>query len=286
VAALRVISVTGGKGGVGKSHLVANLGVVAARRGLRSVVIDADAGLASVHVLFGLEAPLHVGDVLDGATLDEALLRTTHGLSILPAASGERSLTFLAQSQQLLLRELWDALAERFDVILIDCPPGLHRDALLAAASAERVLLVATPEPTSLVDAATLAQTLHAETAVRTVDVVVNGTRSEKQGQLAFGRLQGLAATAPSPRLAHLGSLPDDHNVRRAAALSRPLVTLAPSSPAARAVERLAVELFDAEPRPLEHVGGAVIGVERRLREAGASSPTQPGPHTPGRWAS
>lgn len=285
MATLRVISVTGGKGGVGKSHLVANLGVLAAKRGLRSIIVDADVGLASVHVLFGLEPALHVGDVLDGAALDEALLKTPHGVALLPASSGERSLTFLAESQQVLLRQLWDEVAERFDVVLIDCPPGLHRDALHAAASAERVVLVATPEPTSLVDAATLAHTLHAETAVRAVDVVVNGTRSEKQGQLAFGRLQGLATGAPAPRLGYLGSLPDDHNVRRAAALSRPLVTLAPSSPAARAVDRIAAELFDTEPRALEHGGGAVIGLERRLRES-ASSPTQPGPWTPGRWVS
>ncbi len=270
VATLRVISVTGGKGGVGKSHLVANLGVLAAKRGLRCVVIDADAGLASVHVLFGLEPSSHVGHVLGGASLDEALLQTPQGLAILPAASGERALTFLGEREQVLMRDVWDALAEQFDVILIDCPPGLHRDALVAAASAERVVLVAMPEPTSLADAATLAQTLHAELAVRAVDVVVNGTRSEKQGQLAFGRLQGLASALPAPRLSYLGSLPDDQNVRRATALAQPLVTLTPSSPAARAVERIAVELFDKEPRPFEHVGGPVIGMERRLRETAA----------------
>lgn len=281
VASLRVISVTGGKGGVGKTHLVANLAVLAARRGLRTVVIDADTGLASVHVLFGLSANLHVGDVLEGADLDEALLQTPHGPSVLPAASGERSLTFLAESQQLSLRGVWDELAERFDVVLIDCPPGMGRDALFAAASAERIVLVATPEPTSLSDAAALAQALQEHTGARIVDVVVNGTRSERQGQLAFGRLQACSTSAATPKLVYLGSLPDDHNVRRAAALSRPLVTLAPASPAARAIDRLACELFDTEPRPLENLGGSTIGLERRLREAEATQPQSP---TPGRW--
>lgn len=281
MAALRVISVTGGKGGVGKSHLVANLGVLGARRGLRTVIVDADVGLASVHVLFGVTPPLHVGDVLDGATLDEALLETPQGCSLLPASSGERTLTYLAESQQLLLRQVWDELAERFDVVLLDCPPGLGRDALLSASAATRVVLVATPEPTSLVDAAVIAGALHELTPVRAVDVVVNGTRSERQGQLAFGRLQAQVASSPSPSLRYLGSLPDDHNVRRAAALSRPLVTLAPASPAARALEKLADDLLDEGTAPAANAA-ASIGFERRLREA---APTRRGRDTPGPWS-
>lgn len=269
MAALRVISVTGGKGGVGKSHLVANLGVLAVQRGLRAVIIDADVGLASVHVLFGLTANLHIGDVLDGVVLDEALLHTPEGLALLPAASGERSLTHLVEGQRFALRAVWEQLAERFDVVLIDCPPGLSRDALFSAAAAERVVLVATPEPTSLLDAATLAHALHQQTAIRSLDVVINGTRSERQGQLAYGKLQACSSVAPTPKLSYLGSLPDDHNVRRAAALSRPLVTLAAASPAARAIERLAALLLDGE-RTLENAGGSLLGIERRLREADA----------------
>ncbi len=270
MAALRVISVTGGKGGVGKSHLVANLGVLAARRGLRTVIIDADVGLASVHVLFGLTANLHVGDVLDGVALDEALLVTPEGLALLPAASGERSLTHLVEGQRFQLRAVWEQLAERFDVVLIDCPPGLSRDALFSAAAADRVVLVATPEPTSLLDAATLAHALHHQTAIRSLDIVINGTRSERQGQLAYGKLQACSSLAPTPRLAYLGSLPDDHNVRRAAALSRPLVTLASASPASRAIERLAASLLDGEVPGVDNSGGSLLGLERRLRESEA----------------
>lgn len=267
MARLRVISVTGGKGGVGKTHLVANLGVLAAKRGLKTVIVDADAGLASAHVLFGLEPSLHVGDVLEGAALDEVLLATPHGVSVLPGGSGERSLTHLAQSQQLQLRGVWESLAERFDVVLLDCPPGLGRDALDAAGAAGRVLLVATPEPTSLVDASVIAHALYEHSGVRAADVVVNGTRSERQGQLAFGKLQA-SLGALSPSLRYLGSLPDDHNVRRAAALSRPLVTLAPSSPAARALDRWAGAVLDAD---APQVAGPTIGLERRLREASAT---------------
>jgi len=256
--------VTGGKGGVGKTHLVANLGVVAARRGFKTVVIDADAALASLHVLFGLTPDLHFGDVLDGASLDEALLETPQGVALLPASSGERSLIRLADSQRLLQRAVWDELAERFDLVLIDCPPGMGRDALEAAAAADQVVLVTTPEPTALVDAGTIALALDQEVGVRKIDVVINAIRSDRQAALAFSRLHGCEA-AGGPRLRLLGALPDDHNVRRAAALSRPLVTLAPSSPAARAIERLADGLLAAPSEELP--GGGVIGFERRLRE-------------------
>ncbi|MBE2250580.1 MAG: P-loop NTPase [Myxococcus sp.] len=272
MASLRVISVTGGKGGVGKTHLVANLGVLAVQRRLRTVIIDADVGLASAHVLFGLTPTLHVGDVLDGAELDEALMSTPQGVALLPAASGERSLTYLSDEQRQLMRAVWEQLAERFDVVLIDCPPGIGRDALFSASAADRVLLLATPEPTSLLDAATLAHALHHHTAIRTIDVVINGARSDRQGQLAFGKLQACSALAPTPKLSYLGSLPDDHNIRRAAALSQPLVTLASASPAARAMERLATSLLDGNTPEhlLANSGGSLLGFERRLREADA----------------
>lgn len=247
--------------------MVANLSVLTAGRGLKTLVVDADLGLAGIHVLFGLTPSLHIGDVLDGAPVDEALLSTREGVTILPAATGDTSLTHLAMTHRLLVRQLWDDLAERFDVIFLDCPPGLHRDGVWFAAAAQRVVLVATAEPTSVVDAAAVACTLKAQTAVRSADVIVNCVRSERQAQLAFGRLQNLCDASDSIRLNFAGSVPDDHNMRRAGGLSRPLVSLAPRSPAARALASLELNLLGPGFPSHENVGGDVVGFGRRLRE-------------------
>jgi flagellar biosynthesis protein FlhG len=263
MAVLRVISVTSGKGGVGKSHLAANLATVAAHRGLRSVAIDADVGLANLDVLFGVYPELHVGDLLDGEALDHVLLQTPAGPSLLPGARGEQALTHLTSLQQQTLVEAWRGISERFDVVIVDSAPGLQHDMLFFAGAAQQVVLVVTPEPTSLSDARAVASSLRQRTAVREIEVVVNEVRTERVAQSVFARLQGLLANEPLS-LKYCGFVPEDHNVRRATAVRRPLVDLAPHSPASRAFERIGHALFDA---PSVLHGGLQVGLERTLGE-------------------
>jgi flagellar biosynthesis protein FlhG len=258
---VRVISVTSGKGGVGKTHLAANLATLCARSGLRVLAIDADAGLANLDLILGLYPTRHVGHLLDGATLDEVVLQTDSGLSVLPGAPGLRRLVHLDAADQRALVSAWEQLAGRYDVVVLDSGPGVGDDTLFFTATGQRVVLVVTEEPTSLADATSLLAALRTRTAVRQVDVVVNGVRTVRSAQAVFARLQ--SATGPKAlSLRFLGHIPEDHNLRRAAMLRRPLVDLAPTSPASRAFERLAEALLRGVPRP---VAGVSIGVAEQL---------------------
>jgi flagellar biosynthesis protein FlhG len=270
---LRVISVTSGKGGVGKTHLAANVATLVARSGLKVLAIDADAGLANLDLILGLYPTRHVGHLLDGATLDEVVLRTSSGLTVLPGAPGERRLVHLDATDQRALVAAWDELASRFDVVVLDSGPGVGDDTLFFTATGQHVVLVVTEEPTSLADAAGLLAALRGRTAIRQVDVVVNGVRTVRSAQAVFSRLQA-AAVNEHMALRFLGHIPEDQNIRRAAMLRRPLVELAPTSPASRAFERLAELLLDDAPGP---AAGVSMGVAQQLGAAAPAPATRPG---------
>lgn len=272
---LRVISVTSGKGGVGKTHLAANVATLCARHGLKALAIDADAGLANLDLVLGVTAERHVGHLLDGASLDEVLLRTASGLSVLPGAPGERRLVHLAPSDQRALVSAWDELAARFDVVVLDSGPGVGDDTLFFSAAGQQVVLVVTEEPTSLADAVVLLSSMIDRTAARQVEVVVNGVRTVRSAQAVFAKLQNAVHMLPLS-LRYLDHVPDDQNVRRAAMLRRPLVELAPTSPASRAFERITEQLLMAE---VGTPAGVTPGLGSQL---GFESSPSPGPFRPG----
>ncbi len=266
---LRVISVTSGKGGVGKSHLAANVATLAAREGQRVLIIDADMGLSSLDTLLGVKPTKHLGDVLSGAAIDEVLFQVSRNLWLLPAANGQQNLTHLTAEQQQTIVCLWDALSTRFDLIVIDSAPGISRDVLFFASSAQQVLLVVSGEPTSLTDAYVMAKALRERTDLRRIDVIVSNARTEPHAHAIFARLEGVVSPRISVALRFCGYIPEDQNVRRATALRRPLVDIAPHSPASRAYERLTQALLSTE--VLAH-GGVSIGVERTLTETKKAS--------------
>lgn len=266
---LRVISVTSGKGGVGKTHLAANVATLCAKAGLRTLAIDADAGLANLDQVLGVQTGRHVGHLLDGAGLDEVLVKTASGLSLLPASPGERRLVHLAPADRRALVTAWDSLACNFEVVVLDSGPGIGDDTLFFAAIGQQVVLVVTEEPTSIADAFVLLKALREKTAVRQVDIVVNGVRTIRSAQTVFARLfscvEHLGLT-----LRFMDHVPDDQNIRRAAMLRRPLVELAPTSPASRAFERITQTLLNAE-RVVS--AGVTIGAEHQLDDATHGQP-------------
>ncbi len=244
---VRVFSVTSGKGGVGKSHLAVNVATLCARAGQRVLVFDADGGLSNVDVLLGAKPARHVGDLLDGAALDAVLHQVSSHLWLLAGAPGERRLAHLEDHARRVLTSVWAEVADRFDVVVVDVGAGVGDHVLFFASAGQNALVVVTDEPTSLADAVVLVQALAAKTPVREVDVVVNCVRTERSAQVVFARLQ--QAAGHCLRLRFASNIPDDQNVRRAAMAGKPLVELAPTSPASRAFERLTQALLAAPPR-------------------------------------
>jgi flagellar biosynthesis protein FlhG len=151
---LRVIAVTSGKGGVGKTNISANMAVLAAKMGKRVLVIDADLGLANVEIVFGLKPRYHMGDLLTSSiSIDDVLIEAPHGVKILPAGSGVQGLTQLSPEDKLRFVTALEPVQDKFDIVIVDTGAGIGDNVLFFVGAAQEALLVVSPEPSSLVDA-------------------------------------------------------------------------------------------------------------------------------------
>jgi flagellar biosynthesis protein FlhG len=265
---LRVVAVTSGKGGVGKTNITANLAVLAARAGRRVLILDADLGLANVEILFGLKPRYHMGHLLDASVpLEEVLATGPHGVRVLPAGSGIQGLTRLDDAQKLRLVTAFDLIEDAFDVVFIDSSAGIGDNVLFFVGAAQEALLVVTVEPTSLTDAYAAVKVLSQQAGVRYFNVVVNTAPSEGAAKDIFETLTSVTNRFLNARVRYLGHLPRDENMHRAIMAQRPLVDAFPHSPSSRALAALADRLLH-EPAPAPLDGGMKLLWQRLLRES------------------
>ena len=249
VGSLRAIAVTSGKGGVGKSNVAANLAVALAHRGQRVCVLDADVGLANLDVLYGLEPREGVQHVLRGErTLADVMVEGPAGVRLIPGASGLAELTALSASQQLCLLDAVDALEGTLDVLLVDTAAGVSSNVLFFAGAAAEVLVVITPEPTSIADAYAVVKLLAARHGQRLFQVVVNMAAGVADAHAAFQRLARVAQRFLRVQLVYRGYIPFDDAVPRAVRTRRPFTIAAPGTPAAEAIAGLAAGLMASAP--------------------------------------
>jgi flagellar biosynthesis protein FlhG len=269
VEPLRVMAVTSGKGGVGKTMLTANLAVLAAKRGKRVLIIDADLGLANVEIVFGVKPKRHMGDLLHPeVSVDDVLIEVRPGIHILPAASGIQHLTQLGEEDKLHLIATLDGLADRFDLVLIDSGAGIGDNVLFFVGIAQEIVLVVTPEPTSLVDAYAAVKVLSQQMGLKDFGVVVNAVVDEMAARDVFQKLVTLADRFLSVRIRHLGYITRDENVHRAIMAQKPITDLFAQAPASRALSLVADRLFNSAPPPAVD-GGMKLMWHRLFREAG-----------------
>jgi len=248
-APVRVISVTSGKGGVGKTHVVANLGLALAREGKRVLVLDADVGLANLDVLLGLVPRWTIQHVLNGGKrLSEILLDGPGGMKILPASSGLPELTALSEPQLLLLQDEIETLSQSFDVLLIDTAAGISSNVTFFAGAAHEIVVVVSPEPTSLTDAYATMKVLSRQQREHRFRVLVNMAKHQREAQQVFRKLDVAVERFLHLSLDAMGFIPLDDYVPLAVTQQRAVVDLFPQAPASRAFKRLAGEVAKWEP--------------------------------------
>ncbi|MDZ4697731.1 MAG: MinD/ParA family protein [Deltaproteobacteria bacterium] len=269
---LRVVAVTSGKGGVGKSNVAANLAVAAARLGKRVLLIDADLGLANIEILFGLKPRYHVGHLLSGeAPIERVLVDGPFGIKLLSAGSGISSLTSLGDEEKRRLIDMLEPIEDDYDLVLLDTGAGIGPNVRFFAGAAEEVILVVSPEPTSLLDAYVALKVLSVESGVLRFSVVINPVVDARAAREVFPRLSSVATRFLKTRLGLLGYVPRDDNVPRAILHGRPVLDLFPSAPASRAFLELGARFLSEPPEGLPG-GGLKLMWRRLLREA--QSPT------------
>ncbi|HTN54127.1 MAG TPA: MinD/ParA family protein [Anaeromyxobacter sp.] len=265
-APLRVIAVTSGKGGVGKTHVAANLAVLAARSGRRVLLVDADLGLANADIVLGIVPNRHLGHLLDGtASAEDVLTEGPRGVRVLGASSGIQALTQLTDEQKRTLVSAFDPLDRRFDLVLVDCGAGIGDNVIFFAGAAQEALLVVTPEPTSLSDAYATVKVLSQQAGVSSFRVVANQA-ADFQGRDVFRRLTQVTDRFLDAKLTYLGHVPRDEDLPRAVRVQQPLVELYPRAPASRALGALCDALLATDPPSVLH-GGVKLFWQQLLAE-------------------
>jgi flagellar biosynthesis protein FlhG len=249
----RIMAITSGKGGVGKTFVAANLAAALARMGQRVLVLDADLGLANLDVVLNLTPKVTLHDVFTGRTsLDEAILQAPGGFSVLLAGSGLVEYSHLTAEVREQLLRIIETVSPRYDRILLDTGAGISDVVLFAISLAAEVLVVATPEPTSMTDAYATIKVLSAQQQRRHIRMVINQVNHAGEGRLIRGQLQKvidqfvnahLADPKQPVKLELLGEIPIDPAVREAVQKRRLLLDLSPGSDAARGVLAVASKL-------------------------------------------
>ncbi len=242
----RVIAVSSGKGGVGKTNIAVNLGLTLAKRGIRVALLDADLGTANVDVMMGLQPEYHLQHLITGQrSLAEILVETPSGLKIIPGASGLPDLADLPDAQRDVLLRALMGLDGTVDLLLIDTGAGVGRNVVQFILSAGEVLLVTTPEPTAVTDAYALMKVLAGYHLPISIKLVVNNAQPQSEGEAVAQRLATVAEQFLGRAIEPVGVLPRDKNVPQAVRRQTPVVEFSPYSPMAVALNRLAERLWN-----------------------------------------
>ncbi|WP_394790007.1 MinD/ParA family protein [Rhodoferax sp.] len=262
VLGAKVLAVTSGKGGVGKTFVSANLAAALAKRGRRVLVLDADLGLANLDVVLNLHPKITLHDVFTGkATLDEAIVKAPGGFSVLLAGSGMVEYSRLTPEVRDEFLQVVRSLIPRYDVLLLDTGAGISDVVLFAVSLASEIVVVATPEPTSLTDAYAAIKVLATQQKRQHVRMVINQTARPGDGRAITTQLQQVldrfvtTGTGRSIRLIHMGDIPADASVREAVMRRQLLMVSTPGCPAALAVSELARKLDETVISPAESNG-------------------------------
>ena len=244
----RVIAVTSGKGGVGKSVISANLGLCLAAQGRKVLLVDADLALANLDLMLGLKAPRSIKQLLSNELRVEDVLVKGHGLALLPACSGDYDMTELEQTTRMTLFNAIDSLEAEYDTVVIDTGAGIGSNSTSFAAAAQQTLVVMTPDPASLMDSYAMIKVLSSRCGVNRIYLVVNMAKNPREAEQVVNRLMGLVHQFLDVSVIPVGYLYRDDSVIRSVQGCRPLVTTYPQSPAAVAIQGLCSRLLLEEP--------------------------------------
>lgn len=266
---VRVIAVTSGKGGVGKTNVAANLSVAMAANGRDVMLLDANLGLGDVDVLLGLQPEFNLSHVLAGdRSLEEVIVEGPLGVKVVPAASGMRRMAELRPMEYAGIVRAFSELSTRLDMLVVDTGAGIADGVTAFLRASQDVVVVVCDEPASIADAHALIRVLAADLDVARFRILVNMVRSVREGYEVFAKLARSCDKSCNVALDFIGSIPHDEQLRLAVQKQRTVVETYPSSRAALAFKKLA-QRVEEWPVPDEADGRLGFFVERLIRARG-----------------
>lgn len=253
VSKARVITITSGKGGVGKSNIAVNLAVQLRKLGKKVIIFDADMGLANVEVMFGAIPKYNLSDMIyHGKKLKEIITEGPMEIGFISGGNGITGMNNLTKNQLSRLVNNLNELDELTDFILIDTGAGIANNVMEFVSASPEVLLVLTPEPSSLTDSYSLIKALYGNPGFArhstNIEVVVNRTVSMDDGQIVYEKLSSVISKFLQGEVHFFGTIPQDGLLEKSVRAQKIVSMTAPNARSARAFERLAQSLIDGEP--------------------------------------
>lgn len=257
----RVITVTSGKGGVGKSSISVNLGIQLSRLGKRVIIIDADFGLANVEIMLGIRPKYNLADLIfRGKSLQDIITNGPEQIGFISGGSGIQELTNITRDQILFLTKKLFELDQIADVIIVDTGAGINDSVLEFVTASSEVFLIATPEPTSITDAYALLKTLNRKIEFSTENTVLkmiaNRVNSYEEAAELYNKLNLVVDKFLNIKLEYLGAVPQDANVTKAVMQQKPYSVLYPNAPSTKAIFELANILCENRPQDIQSKNG------------------------------
>lgn len=268
---VRVITVTSGKGGVGKSNLTLGLALALSKLGRKVLIWDADLGLANIDVLLGLKTTATIHDLLSGSkTLSEIIADGPAGIRIMPAASGFLELGELSEGQKQRLLSEFDDWTDELDYLLIDTAAGIGSNVIYFNLAAQERIVVMTNEPTSITDAYALIKVLASRYQQSSFHILPNQVSGPKEAKNVYSLISTVADKyLASVSLSLIGYVPKDEAVVNAVRAQTPFLLAAPDSEASQRLMDIAKRL-EADP-PDELAGGGLVFLLNRLASFGGT---------------
>ena len=245
---VRVISVTSGKGGVGKTNITANLAIALAQLGRRVMIWDADLGLANIDILLGLNSQYNINHLLNGSkTLEEIIIEGPEGIKIMPASSGIQEMAALSEGQKVRLLNELDHYDVNLDFLLIDTGAGVSSNVMYFNMAAQECIIVTTPEPTSITDAYALIKIMTTKYNAKRFKVLINLVSSATEAKQIFTVLASVADKhLSSISLDYIGYIPRDEYILASVRNQRAVLDLYPSSESSKYFKELAERMINS----------------------------------------
>lgn len=242
----RTIAVTSGKGGVGKTNVVVNLAVQLGKMGKKVVILDADIGLANAEVLLGMVPDYSIYDVFSyQKTIEQIAVDGPFNVKLIPGGTGFRDIAHLEQNQIEKISDSLHRYVEDYDYFFIDTGAGISKNVLGFVAAAQEVIVVATPEPTSLTDAYSIIKILAIFKIHSSVHLIINRAVSASEANQTRKKMDMVTGKFLQVAINHLGCIYEDQSVAKAVKGQQPFILSYPNSTAARNIREIACSLLD-----------------------------------------
>jgi len=247
----RILAVTSGKGGVGKTNMSLNLGIAFADMDYRVVLLDMDLGLANIEVLLGVSHEFNIQHVVTGEkTVEDVMITDSSGVMVVPGSNGLAYMADLDRENRNGIIRKMENIDLPADIIIMDTMAGMSRNVIDFTLAADEVLLVTTPEPSAVLDAYAMIKVIHQNDRFVPIKMIMNQAANMAQARQISGKIEKVAKQFLDCGVRTIGYVPQDAAVGRAVMRRRPLIELYPKAPASKSIQNIAAALADHTPEP------------------------------------